>query len=1103
MNNPQSNDEIHTQIGDNASGIAVGKQITQNVTQHFYNQPASTADTAIDYAVVETRYRNQIVKHYNKLALTGLPEREPGLHEIALEQIFIKLNIELPQLAGPDLLGRDVKDLLFMDLSELMVDMPRRRIEPVTLSVAEALRRHPHLTIIGGPGSGKTTLTRWLAVIFARREQAKPENLGAAPADDRLPVVLELRRFAERFVSLSQQPAVPDLAAEIASFISQHAYYPETPTAFIQQALADGRCLLLLDGLDEIADLKARQLLGDAIHAFLQHTTQGYRDNLLLVTSRPHGYHSISLSAFQECEVKSFSPDDVASFIHHWYATAYGDQEQSEAADLIAAIQDNERVGELATNPLLCTIIAIVYRNNRVLPNRRVELYLKCCEALLDTWERNKAFKESGLIGGYDWQTKLELLAPVAYWLHSEVERLAAPEADFVTQLAQVLRAKQLGDAAQAEQTARQFIEVIRDRSGLLQGRGDGTLEFTHRTFQEYLAARYIAAQPYPGYIDWVMVHLHEAWWREVHLLVIGYLGSSSATADRATALLQAILAYIPAPWPWLRSSSLTARAPNWVLRLIAHDADANPLIVWTVKTIQMLILFPYRVYSGPAWLWPRWQLARRLAWLLDREWAFVAEGYLDCTPVGIRPSLVQQLGQLAGQVLTRHIYDRAYGDLSPKYTALIYALRHSVSGIPLSLAIPLTALQDPGGSVRAATADALGQLGQADAAIITALLTTLQDPGGSVRYAAAGALGQLGQADPSIITALLTALHDPDGSVRYAAAGALGQLGQADPSIITALLTALQAPEGDVRFAAAGVLGQLGQADPSIITTLLTALQALERFVRAAAADALGQLGQADPSIITALLTTLHDPEQSVRATAARALGQLGQADATIITALLTTLHDPERFVRAAAARALGQLGQADPSIITALLTTLHDPDGSMRAAAAGALGQLGQADPSIITALLTALHNPDGSVRYAVARALGQLKVKEKHLLYQLLVNLNGRMHVLDDDMRRNVLHVIGQQLAGRPLPSHRWTPIHERLERRRRLNRFRWWAGMVCVLVLAALVIVYLSARLDASSLLVRFGAAVALITGLAAGVAQVLGWTLRNPYGKPEP
>jgi len=71
---------------------------------------------------------------------------------------------------------------------------------------------------------------------------------------------------------------------------------------------------------------------------------------------------------------------------------------------------------------------------------------------------------------------------------------------------------------------------------------------------------------------------------------------------------------------------------------------------------------------------------------------------------------------------------------------------------------------------------------------------------------------------------------------------------------------------------------------------------------------------------------------------------------------------------------------------------------------------------------------------------------------------------------------------------------------MARQRRINQFGWWAWVVCGLVLAALVVVYLSAQLDANSLLVRFGAAVALITGLAAGVAQVLGWTLRNPYEK---
>lgn len=45
MDTPQPNDQIHAQIGDNASGIAVGQQITQN----FYSQPAPPTDITLDH----------------------------------------------------------------------------------------------------------------------------------------------------------------------------------------------------------------------------------------------------------------------------------------------------------------------------------------------------------------------------------------------------------------------------------------------------------------------------------------------------------------------------------------------------------------------------------------------------------------------------------------------------------------------------------------------------------------------------------------------------------------------------------------------------------------------------------------------------------------------------------------------------------------------------------------------------------------------------------------------------------------------------------------------------------------------------------------------
>ncbi|CAN5758533.1 hypothetical protein BH10CHL1_BH10CHL1_11040 [soil metagenome] len=66
---PESTDEIHAQIGDHASGIAVGKQVTQNVTQHFYNYSTAPAAPSVDFEAIEPRYQEQVVRHYRKLAL--------------------------------------------------------------------------------------------------------------------------------------------------------------------------------------------------------------------------------------------------------------------------------------------------------------------------------------------------------------------------------------------------------------------------------------------------------------------------------------------------------------------------------------------------------------------------------------------------------------------------------------------------------------------------------------------------------------------------------------------------------------------------------------------------------------------------------------------------------------------------------------------------------------------------------------------------------------------------------------------------------------------------------------------------------------------------
>jgi hypothetical protein len=92
--------------------------------------------------------------------------------------------------------------------------------------------------------------------------------------------------------------------------------------------------------------------------------------------TRPHGFTGLSIGVgFQIATVRPLGRDDVTAFIRNWYRIAYGEHALiDEAGQLVDAIRDNERIEALATNPLLCTIIAVVFRNNRVLPDRRVEL---------------------------------------------------------------------------------------------------------------------------------------------------------------------------------------------------------------------------------------------------------------------------------------------------------------------------------------------------------------------------------------------------------------------------------------------------------------------------------------------------------------------------------------------------------------------------------------------------------------------------------------------------------------------------------------------------------------------------------------------------------
>ena len=731
-------------------------------------------------------------------------------------------------------------------------ERPRERVitvqEPIELD--QALTQH--LLIVGEPGAGKSTLLRWLAVTFAQERQREPDRLGPSADVDRLPVLIELGHLPERYLR-ADGGETPNWIEFLPDHVTKgEMAFTAVPPQLLTQALTTGRCLLLFDGLDEVASRQARIRLTES----LAELTRLFPGNRVVIGSRPAGASESMLpSLFRQSHIAPFTSADIQRFFRFWYALAgekrwTDDQRQAEADALYTRVQAAPATLRLATTPLLSTILVLIWRQEGVLPERRVELYERYCRVLIEQWEWVKkahAVVYPKELDDMDWEDHVRLLMPIAYAIHSQEQRTSATKDDLVDLLSRTLPTLEYADEQAANRIAKQFLATLGLRSGLLQYVGDDRYGFPHLTFQEYLAACYIAAQPDPEYINLVMTHLHEAWWQEVHLLTIGLLGSGSAQkaqeaeakTKKASALLLTILhGYKP---------------PSWLLRSSAH---------WWVRMI------------GPGKFLPRLQLERRIAWMLAREFELATKGYLECMLDGTTAKVGTVLSAQAAS-LVRHILSDE--DRCEEQQAL------------LAIACQLSQRQG-------------------NEAVVSALLEALHDADWSVRSWAAASLGQqVGAGNKAVVSALLEALHDADWSVRSGAARSLGQVGAGNEAVVSALLEALHDTDLNVREEVwlhdAGLnvreqvarsLGQVGAGNEVVVGALLEALHDADRYVRSGAAASLGQVGVGNEAVVSALLEALHDAKRDVRSRAAASLGQVGVGNEAVVSALLEVVVSP-----------------------------------------------------------------------------------------------------------------------------------------------------------------------------------------------------------------
>ena len=486
--------------GDRNVVIGPNSIINQGITNIYLGY--SRAETSITRGKEARRkYLSYfIIRTCEVLTSANLLSMEAGV-SVMLDDIYIDLDTRTPVekreihvQAGEGVFSRLLRD------------------EEKYISALQAACEEPRLVLLGDPGSGKSTFVRrlagWLAAVQLG-EAAPPDGFEGV---NLLPVLIQLRDLAARLNPTMLAQMAADKRTRTLEEALHQQIKEDLETLGVKEFnkvlldnLQSGTCFLVLDGLDEVPEAK-RACVRETVAILLQQRLQR-----VVVTCRIRSYNGAAvMPGFKDYTLKAFDDKQVGKFIESWYDLQVRKrlmkekEAQNKKIDLKRAAL-SPQLSELSSNPLLLTTMASLHTRNIGLPRQRVTLYRDTIELLLERWQRHQLGKgvesispelNAFLDNKKNLWLAMEHLAYEAQHSGENGKEQNGEAADLPRWRAREILEKYVSSA----DVALEFLDYADQRTGLLVGRGGepdkpGEYSFPHRTFQEYLAGRYLLRQ--------------------------------------------------------------------------------------------------------------------------------------------------------------------------------------------------------------------------------------------------------------------------------------------------------------------------------------------------------------------------------------------------------------------------------------------------------------------------------------------------------------------------------------------------------------------------------------------------------------------------------
>ncbi|MDE5085188.1 MAG: NACHT domain-containing protein, partial [Trichodesmium sp. St18_bin1] len=364
---------------------------------------------------------------------------------------------------------------------EQLESLERQYFEQQTRSVLELVKdnNYQYLVILGDPGSGKSTLLRYIALEWTK---LLPKDLPLHP----IPILIELQTYIANYNEKNCKNFL-DFLEKGSGVICN------IPQQELHDKLEKGEAIVMFDGLDEVFDPAKRERVITDIHRF----TNDYKKVRVIVTSRVIGYKPQRLrdAEFYHFMLQDLDEEQIDNFITRWHELTYKSEEEETKKWIMGrlkqAIKGFSAIKEIARNPLLLTMMAIMNRNQE-LPKYKADLYQNSSELLLK-WDVERALRREGIeqinLDSIEIKDKQEILRRMANFMQenkegksgnliseNDVERIIKEYLDFLGFKDAII-------------IARALVKELRNRNFILCSVGGGYYAFVHRAFLEYFCA--------------------------------------------------------------------------------------------------------------------------------------------------------------------------------------------------------------------------------------------------------------------------------------------------------------------------------------------------------------------------------------------------------------------------------------------------------------------------------------------------------------------------------------------------------------------------------------------------------------------------------------